>query len=439
MGKQNLPVKKDAVPPVQRQELEGGKTMTPPNFFLSSGPGSIAGNLLGSLGSAAEWLGKKTGLIDEEPATKVAPPAPEEVKKAAPVEAKPKDAQEGKAAKAAGLTEYELTKKNATVTTKDKERKTIEYEGTDLTTLMLKAAGYETPSAWYGDFTDISLFGLTAKSLHRSFANLLKNAEARTIEKIVAADDYKAWVTQTGAKNPESAKTVGKFMGLKGGYSTTRIEAPSSASMHIFGLAIDFNVEQNPWISDSAGKMDKYDKKKKTMVRDKTGVLQDMLDRAGGLMGQSLKYAHVNPDHFNYDMAETYDNFHKLDKGVEQYFGMGLDTKDAELKAFLDTTEDPFWKGKTTTEAREIINQDLYVMSEWWARKGKKKMEALRTNGIMDLDRRLVMSMGEVGLDWGGKYGDMMHFDSRNAGVGKKIQKAKRDAEVVAKKKELGG
>ena len=86
-----------------------------------------------------------------------------------------------------------------------------------------------------------------------------------------------------------------------------------------------------------------------------------------------------------------------------------------------------------------MLGNDLDVLSQWWARKDKKKdqSEMIRTNGIMDLNRDMVLSMGEVGLDWGGKYGDMMHFDMRNTGIGIKLRQAKYMEDVKTKKGEM--
>jgi hypothetical protein len=455
MGNHADPKKKNAQLKTAQAKEEGGKSMNPPAFSLESSPVQMKGGFFediyntaanlaeSAMNGIAGWFGSGEGEAKAAPVadTKAAPVAEEkaapvanenaapaaETKKDAPV----KDAKEGKPDGKA-LTEYTFDKKDA-IDPKTKEK----YPQGDLTTLMLKKAGIDPPSNFWSNFTTMNLFGLQTNSLHMDFANLLKNAEAKTVAKMVASQDYLDWAKANGVKDINSPKSVGKFMGLKGGYSTLRGEEPDSASFHAFGMAIDFNVPENPWISDSAGKLDKGSGDKKT--RDKTGVLKDALDRAGGLLGQTLEFHHVNPDHFNYDMADTYDNMSKIDKGFETYFGLGLDTKDAELKSFLDKTKDPLWKGKTTQEARDLINKDLDVLSQWWARKDKHKdqSEMIRKNGIMDLDRRMVMSMGEVGLDWGGKYGDMMHFDMRQTGLGRKLYKAKHDKEVKEKKAEM--
>ncbi len=446
MGKLESPQKKKApLQPVQAQEPEG-KTMAPPQFSLESSPVQMKGGLWDSFTGAAEWAGNMLSNAAEalgfgSPEAEKASPETKAEEKAAPVaDAKTVPVAEPKADAKAGkkddkaLTDYTFEKKDAM----DPKTK-AKYTQGELTTLMLEKAGFKDPNDWWSNFTTTTLFGFSTNSLHKDFANLLKNAEAKTVEKIIASQDYIDWV-KANPKGKDTAASVGKFMGLKGNYSTLRGEEKDSASFHAFGLAIDFNVTQNPWISDSAGKLDKADPKdKKKTVRDKTGVMKDALDRAGALMGQTLEFKHVNPDHFNYDMATTYDNMSAIDKGFETYFGLGLDTKDAELKTFLDSTKDPAWKGKTTDEARAIINNDLDVLSQWWDRKDKKKDESemIRTNGIMDLDRRMVLSMGEVGLDWGGKYGDMMHFDMRNTGIGIKLRQAKYMEDVKTKKGEM--
>lgn len=46
----------------------------------------------------------------------------------------------------------------------------------------------------------------------------------------------------------------------------------------------------------------------------------------------------------------------------------------------------------------------------------------MKSGGFLNLKKELVTGMG---LDWGGGYGDMMHFDMRNRGVGRKVNQAR--------------
>lgn len=436
--------KKKASPqPLQAKE-ETGKTLAPPTFSPEAGPMQLKGGWWDTVQSGIDWVAEQFGFggetvtankvtpAAETPAAEVPATAPvaEEKKEAAPVApaAEEKKAETAKPVAADGLQDFEFKKANPKVGKED-------WSGSKLTNLMLKEAGYDPASKWWDDFTSIKLLGKTAAHIHTSFARQLKNAELKIVANVTATAEYKKWVTDNAVAKPDDPASVGKFLGITG-YATIRgtEEESSYASMHLFGLAIDFNYTQNPWISDDSGSKTYKDKDKK-IPTSKTAKLQACLDRAGGLIGKTLTYNHVNADDFKYNMSDTYDNFSTIDKGVEQYFGLGKDDKDADLKALLDTTTDPFWKGKTTEEARKLIEADLKEMSALWSRKGQEEM--IRTNGIMDLHKGVVTGMGDVGLDWGGKYGDMMHFDMRNVGLGKKIQASKYKGDVVKLKKEL--
>lgn len=340
------------------------------------------------------------------------------------IEAGEKGTTEGgeKAAAEGGATEHEFKTKHAT-------HGGAEWSGSNLTNLMLKKAGYDPPSTWWNQFTDITLLGKGASSVHKDFAGKLKDAEAKIVAAVGADPLYQKWLTDNPDAKGDDAKKVGKYLGING-YATSRTtgEESSYASMHLFGLAIDINYTQNPWISDDGGKQTwSKDGSKPT---SKTAKLQDFLNRAGSLTGETLTFNHVNADNFKYDLESTYDNFSKLDKGAEKYFSFLDPANEAEMMALVAKSTDPVFQGKNADEVRKIIQQDLDTMATQWSRGTKAGKESVQKNGLMDLDKRVVMAMGEVGLDWGGKYGDMMHFDMRNVGVGKKIQAAKYDKEV---------
>lgn len=338
-----------------------------------------------------------------------------------------KAAEGGETAEGGQTTEGGATAHN--FKTKHAHHGGADWSGSNLTNLMLKKAGFDPPSLWWDNFTDINLLGRGATGIHKEFAGKLKDAEAKIVAAVGADPLYQKWLTENPDAKGDDAKKVGKYLGING-YATSRTtgEESSYASMHLFGLAIDFNYTQNPWISDDGGKQTwSKDGSKPT---SKTAKLQDFLNRAGSLTGETLTFNHVNADNFKYDMGSTYDNFSKLDKGAEKYFSF-LDTaNEAEMMALVGKSADPVFAGKSADDVRKIIQQDLDTMASEWSRGSKAGKESVKANGIMDLDRRVVMAMGEVGLDWGGKYGDMMHFDMRNVGIGKKVQASKYDKEV---------
>ncbi|MGB3691108.1 MAG: hypothetical protein WBG70_06390 [Spirulinaceae cyanobacterium] len=328
------------------------------------------------------------------------------------------------------LKDYDFETHTAEHNKKNQESRT----GTRLADAMLSEAGFDPPAKWWDNFTTLQLFGKSVGSVYVEFAKLLKNAESLAVNEISADPAYLQFLEQKGLKAAHSANNVGKFLGIKR-HSSIRKESENSTSqsMHVFGLAIDINYTENPWVSDSSGKegVDKKGNKRKTQV------LQDFLGRIGLLLNQTLRFEHTNPDKFNYDVMEVYDHNQVLDEAIEQYFSFleNSPEKDQELKSFLQQTKASEWRGLDIIEAKEKIKSDLEVMSAWWSRKNKQ--ESVQKHGLMDLDRRLVSAMGAVGLDWGGKYGDFMHFDMRNAGIGKKIQKAKRIKEIKDLKNQI--
>jgi hypothetical protein len=56
-----------------------------------------------------------------------------------------------------------------------------------------------------------------------------------------------------------------------------------------------------------------------------------------------------------------------------------------------------------------------------WQRDDASDKSIIKDGGFLDLKKELVDGMD---LDWGGSYGDMMHFDMRNKEVGAKVHKA---------------
>jgi hypothetical protein len=54
-----------------------------------------------------------------------------------------------------------------------------------------------------------------------------------------------------------------------------------------------------------------------------------------------------------------------------------------------------------------------------------KRKNYFKQHAILDFDKRFVIQMEEMGMHWGGEYGDMMHFDMRKTGVGYYINKAR--------------
>lgn len=332
----------------------------------------------------------------------------------------------------AEIQDYELDQEHA------ESKKLGEWNGTTFNNFLLEEADIDTDTFW-GDFTSIELFGKQANSLHKDFANLLKNVERITVAKVVESEDFKEWQAAK-KKSGTNAATVGQFLGIHR-FSTIRTEKEdsTSSSFHMYGMAIDFNANNNPWISDSGGKMGKVNVKNKkgetVEVDSKTQQLRDTLVRMGDLTGETLEFDHVGPDSDDYDMMEMFDNSVVLDEAFEKYFSYVDGGNEAELTGLVTGNTRGVWNGKSVADAQKVIEADFDAMTTLWKRKHLKS--TTKKHGIMDLDRRVLQAMNSVGLDWGGKYGDMMHFDMRFKGLGAKIRKAKNSKAGKKKKREM--
>lgn len=292
----------------------------------------------------------------------------------------------------------------------------------EMTRLILSQVGYEDPKKWYSEMVSIKFFGRTAKGIRRQFAEQLKDAERRTLDKLAKLDP--------SLSDPRKAA---EYLGINESYKTSRIfkpEKPEYQSMHLFGLAIDINFVNNPWVTQQAGT--------KEGTRANKKIFRDFVKRMDGLFNTDTnsKYKYVGADRQIEDDGEfksVFDGYAGVDKLTEKYFALLKD--DEELQKLLDTTEAKEWKNKKLGRARKMIKDDLKLISKKSSRGNKKKNFA--KEGIMDLNKELVMSMHEAKLDWGGKYGDMMHFDMRFFGDGEKIQEAKKTGKTGALKRKL--
>jgi hypothetical protein len=256
---------------------------------------------------------------------------------------------------------------------------------------------------WFDNFTQIEFLGRKFKAGQYIHTDLAK--QLQEIEKVLAASYGGA------AKDPKVAGDflLNSYEGLSGsrGQSST-----ATFSMHMFGLAIDVNYLRNPFIE-----------------KGDIGVVNAVTENAGLLLegNQPQKYFH----------GMGYDNISKLDKLLEKYFSL-IDSPNL-LKEKINTATAAKWKNMDVTDAKKIINKDLERLATKLARGDNK--EVIKKGGILDLPKEFVEAMINGGLHWGGFYGDMMHFDMRNTGSGKKVQaeriKYQKEKNEEAKKKYL--
>lgn len=253
--------------------------------------------------------------------------------------------------------------------------KEIREAPADYAARILDLAGLDN-GAWFSSFTSIKFLGQSVSDIHTDLAAHLKAVEAQ-------------FAASHGgpAKDPAVA---GAALGLNESIGGARHAPTGTAfSMHLFGLAIDVNYKSNPWVGSSANKV---------------------FERAGWLVaGKKLQYKD----------GMGYDDLKALDSAVETYFGY-IDNAEAlatQLAAISDDANP--WKGKSAADVVKQINQDLDFAAAKWERTGAK--DVIKKGGFLSLPKDFVTG---IGLDWGASYGDIMHFDMRNKGNGRKIQSA---------------
>ncbi|MDX1939238.1 MAG: hypothetical protein SFU99_01725 [Saprospiraceae bacterium] len=283
------------------------------------------------------------------------------------------------------------------------------------------------PDKWFDNFTQITFLGRKFNNpIHIEFATYLK-----AIEKKLA--------TKYGNNNPKKA---GDLLNLTNGTLSggRRESSTASKSMHTFGLAMDINYQENPYLGgkikngntllalEKAG----YIKIGKKRSFDKMDILDKIFNRMGLLVtGFGAKY----PRGYHYNnRLDLYDRLYELNKLTIRYFNL-LD-KPAELEAFLQKNQSIEWKNRTLLEATAIIKIDFDWFRNLVSRYTKKTKDpvtkrdttkkgndlTIKKSGFLNLDKRLVE---EIELDWGATYGDIMHFDMRNTGVGKRIAESR--------------
>jgi hypothetical protein len=250
-------------------------------------------------------------------------------------------------------------------------------------------AGKLDPARWFKQFTRITFLGRPLKSgqyLHLEMAKLLKAIERKMV-----------------AEFGGNAKSVGDMLlnkSTEGIAGSRLVSSTATFSMHMFGLAVDVNYLGNPFIQS----------------QEDIKALNNVLKNATLLMNRpTLSYQQGYA-------KDKFDSVQRLDALLETYFAL-LD-QPAELARLVQASTSSEWNGLSAPEARTKIQKNLDNLAGLLARGGTRR-DYFKQHAILDFDKRFVVQMEELGLSWGGHYGDMMHFDMRTVGVGLYVEKAR--------------
>ncbi len=210
---------------------------------------------------------------------------------------------------------------------------------------------------------------------------------------------------------------LGRVLGVEEFHRGSR-PASTTGSMHTFGLATDISYTGNPWIRG----------------RGIVQVLQRAHLMISGLAlgGESIAASFLHAKLARKSTAEIFDFLWKLDRDFRSYLSLRDD--DQELSRILEDhgrrgTRGVFNPGETLDAAvsrwRNMVSLDLIHLSSDDSFVGRDPR-----NGFLNLARDLVIALRDFGcLAWGASdfgpraSGDIMHFDCRNTGLGRIINK----------------
>ncbi len=272
-----------------------------------------------------------------------------------------------------------------------------------LKNIVEMALGKDAASQWFSNFTRVTFLGRELHSnqfVHSELAFHLKTVESELSARYggIHADPGIAGDFLLG---PERERLAG-----------SRAEsATATYSFHMFGLAIDVNYIQSPYIQNKQRKG--YNARTGKYFIKPNGIItmNEVLAHACSLSG-------IDRSEFKYGLS--YDQYAVMNELLVSYLTLADQANGSRLSALLEETPGFEWKGLSPDEARKKIQADLDRLAlsiDRWSYR-----ELLKKKGFLNISKEFVNG---VKLDWGGaRYGDMMHFDMRNVGVGIKISGA---------------
>jgi hypothetical protein len=258
-------------------------------------------------------------------------------------------------------------------------------------------------SADYDDYLRTSLtatafLGRQVANVHQEVVNTLRAAESLAVK--ARGADYKA---------PSVSSTLRR-----------------KKAMHAFGMAMDFDILENPYILDESGEA-KLDQQ---LVEAYNHIAQFMLGKSESDIPKIRQGRAAFGDG---SVGAVYDALKEESDAMKQYFAMMNDS--SQLNDFLAKTWPTKHPGQTAPSASDIQSQmqtDYETLGGTNA-SGKKTPSANGdrpfapsssggrgdpATGFLNMDKDFVLAMTQAGFAWGAidfgrASGDVQHFDTR--------------------------
>lgn len=299
--------------------------------------------------------------------------------------------------------------------------------------------------AWFANFEpDAKFLGLQIRhsspgeppGVHHELAQVLADAERRLVKQ--------------GEEPAAAAKRLGvkDIAGLR--VPKTPTGKPSGASMHCFGLAVDIDHDDNPFI----GNLDKPSKK-----RPEGGPSIQIIEHATLLLGGGARDPRRAPPSLGeHETASEADREARATRAEKQWELLNVDSR--LVQEYLSMTSDEVdkivarrlaalktWQQLQTAEPAQDATDKKKKRKKgptpppwvehvsdpaWWRDQHNRDIKQSKSGdfgfgaeptkfGFMTLREEVVKALVQAGLTWGGTYPgdkDLMHFDLRTGSIG---------------------
>lgn len=202
--------------------------------------------------------------------------------------------------------------------------------------------------------------------------------------------------------------------------------------MHGWGMAVDFDVLENPYVIGEAGEAG--------LDQDLLRAYDHIADTMLGLAGSRIRDLRRGRPAFNNSIATVYDSLRRESDALQRYCQLLGDR--AALSAFLANewlTIHPGQSAPAPDALQSLMREHYEVLGGAMSDQHKRPTGSASVDrpfaptsgggrgdpasGFLNLERELVLALTDAGLAWGaidmgGASGDIQHFDCRLAGLG---------------------
>jgi hypothetical protein len=250
-----------------------------------------------------------------------------------------------------------------------------------------------------------------AAGVHSQLAAVLKDAESTLV---------KSGESEEQTRNRLGVHDIG---GLRRPKAATGGSRPS---MHCFGMAVDIEAADNPFLGNKKNHHAIAIAERATLLL--AGSAHDPRARPPRLKGEHDSASEPDRTARAERAAEQWEHLHADSEMVRQYLNLSSDELDSILAARREAIE--AWH-KKAPKSSTLAGQPVTDADWWHTQLAKDQAHPQggdftenadpKKHGFMTVQKELVVALVQAGLTWGGTYNtgkDLMHFDLRTGSIG---------------------